>query len=740
MRRLSVYLLSVFIAFTLGYIYLHRTFMLIADWLTPILGYSFIGLLVAAYLLFADPLKYLTLFSIWFFVGFICGLVVGRRWRGISTALSVYSTTSAILILSGLDSIRRARELGLLGGEALSHLPPPPRGLTIAHILEAPVIGTLIARLMELLGGGVITPTEPLSGLPLRLVMRLLAPILVVSVEDTIILIVAALIGAEMGRYVEGRLSPLSNSIRGWMRGGQKVGAVALLLILPLGPMALGSSTQAEAPGFYFEGLIGIADELGSGYVMAFFADSSISLFGVDPDSPEAEGLIYALLLTQEGGLLPASRIFGEFASGLPLISLGRFAPPTLLLITYLNIPREEAEDRASTIASTISSTLGITLRRLASVEQAITTSHGEERLFREVYASTSGLDELSGDYLGLISSADGVAETIHDAFSGGALRPRLLGGSSDGILLFAGLIDVERFDEYVSLGRIEELGLASIIIPEGEGLMGVSGIFTYWRRAVHSPPELHTFDLGQLLGVEGLRLSSEADISRLLLTFLGPDENESIGKLLATVPPEDIPRWINSTLLSKGVSLDPSDLILLFEADVLPHVEVVRELSPTGEGGEVTVTITVINREERPIFDVKVEDDPGAYYPNTLLVLGSTEASWPSLEPNGSRSITYKLKPSIGGVYTLKPVVVQYGCDGGRGVALSDLSELRSPHKPPYMVSVAVLSDLWHGASEMLDAPTGGRGMLTMQLITSAAVGLLIIWEVVKIRRWLGG
>ena len=729
MRRLVVYLLCVFIAFTLGYTYLHPTLMLLVKWFTPIVGYSFIGLIVSAYLLVADPLKN-QLLIIWLLVGFLSGLVVGKRLRGVSTALSVYSTISIILLFSGLDFMRRIREMGL-PEEALYRLSPPPSGLTIAHLMEAPVIGDLIEGLMDLLGGGAPTSIESIPQFIPKLVMRMLAPILIVSAENMAALIASSLIGAEVGKLIEGYFSPLSNSLRGWLKGG-RVCVVVPFLLTPM-TSGLPPSQGPDAP--YLEAVIGMADGEGGGYVMALFADPSLSPFGVDPQSPEVEGLLYAFLITHEDGLLPASRVFGVLDLALPPLSLGRLSPPTLLLVAYLDVSMREAGDRASAIASTISSTLGIGLNPMMSTESI----YDGGRICSFIYISTSGLEELSEDHLYLISSAGGeVAEEICGAFSRGNLRPHALEGSPDGVLLLAGLIDSEMFDEYVSLGRFEELGLSSLIIPRDVGLVGVSGVLAYWRRGVHSPPRLHTLDLGGLLGVEGLRFSPEAGVSRLLLTFLGSDEEAPIGKLLTTLEAEDIPEWLNSTLLSRGAFLDASDLRLLFEADIPPYVEVVRGVSPMD--GEVVVEIEVLNRGESPISDVRISDDPGAYYPESLMVLGSTEDSWSYIGPNGSRGITYRLRPIVGGIYILKPAIATFKFDDLEAASASDFTEVEAPLPPSHLILWRVAEALWLSISDLLNPLTGGFGTPILQVITFTIIALIALREILSIRRWVEG
>ncbi|HDI52941.1 MAG TPA: hypothetical protein ENF89_02185, partial [Candidatus Bathyarchaeota archaeon] len=155
MRKLLAYPLCVLLAFTLGYLLLHPALRMIADWLTPLLGSSFFTLIVSAYLTLGDPLAYRELLLIWVLTGILCGVIIRRRLGGISTAIGIYSTISAFMGLSLYNIIQRARDLSLMGGgELLTAIPPLPRGLTIAHLMEAPIIGPLIERITPLMAGG----------------------------------------------------------------------------------------------------------------------------------------------------------------------------------------------------------------------------------------------------------------------------------------------------------------------------------------------------------------------------------------------------------------------------------------------------------------------------------------------------------------------------------------------------------------------------------------------------------
>lgn len=739
MRKLLAYPLCVLLAFTLGYLLLHPTLRMIADWLSPLLGSSFLTLIVSAYLTFGDPLAYRGLLLIWVLTGILCGVIIRRRFGGVSTAVGIYSTISAFMGLSLYNIIQRARELGLMkgGGDLLTMIPPLPRGLTIAHLMEAPIIGSLIERITALMAGG-MPSLESMGELLSTLITSILSPILIASAENTVIVAVSALIGVEVGRLLEKALKPLSEGLRDRLRGG----AAAAALILLLTAVFPSSVIQAQGEEVYVENLIALADDVGRGYIAALFLDSELSIGDIDLKGPEAEGLLASVVITHEGFIdLLREMMRGEMKlGGFTSYSLMELAPPTLLLNIYLDTPFEVAEERSSSIASALSKQLDIQLHRLLSIEREINAMEGSGKIYLGVYTSSAGVDELADEYLSLIpSNRGGLAEAVVEAYKTGRLRE-----STDGILLYAGIINPLTFIQYLPIEQLETLNLTDLILPRVERGIGVSGLVGYWKRGVHSPPDRHTLSLSDLLGVEGISFSPDAEASNLLLLIMNTTIGAPIyGKLYTTLPLEKPPAGMVVETLPQGASIPASALSATFEASIPPEIRVIKTVSPTvvDQGEEVTVIVTIENLGEEAVEAVYLNDSQIVYrYPLSLEISGSTAEGWEGIESGGSRSITYRLTPRIGGIYTLSPAVASYRWRGETYFAVSESTEFRVRHPPPHAIVIGMLTGLWMDAARLLNTLIGGWGTEVMQLITIAVIILLAVQEFRNIRRWLRG
>lgn len=737
MRKLIAYSLCALTSLALGYTFLHPTFRAIADWLAPMLGPSILTLLISAYLLFGDPLRFRALLLIWTLTGIICGILIRRRLGGVSTAIGIYSTVSAFMSLSLYNLLLRAQELGILkGGNPLEVIPPLPRELTMTHIMEAPIIGSLLERISGLIGGGGLSP-ESFKELLTTLLTQFLTPIFISSTENLIVVAGASLIGVEMGKLVERGFTPWSEALRGRLRRG----AVTLLLIL-IASLTV-SSIPLHGEEVYVENLIAVADEVGRGYVAALFLDTSVSVEGIRIESTEAEGLLTSIIITHEGILELLSEVMEEMGTnGFDPSSIINLAPPTLLLTIYLDTPLEVAERRSSILVSTVSQYLGIELHRLISIMREINATEGPNLLYLSVHISSINVDTLSERYLDLLpSEKGGLAEVIINAYQGGEITPE---GSADGVLLLAGFINPSTLLKYLPMEKLGTPGLMDLILPGIDGVLRISGLFSYWEKGVHSPSTIHTLNLAELLGVEELSLSTKADISNLLILVINTTRGEPIyGRIMTTIPLESIPTGMELEILPRGATLTATQLEVSFRATIPPYVEVVKTVSPNivDKGDEVTVTVTVKNQGEEAIYDVYLNDSESLFhYPLSTAVIGEMKGRWPSIEPGGSRSITYRVTLSSGGIYTLGPALLNYRWGGKTFTTVSGSQEVKVRQPPPHYIIVGMFASIWMDIAHLLDPFTGGRGVLAMQLITVTVIVILAFQEIRNVRRWLKG
>ncbi|MCD6263736.1 hypothetical protein J7L60_04950, partial [Candidatus Bathyarchaeota archaeon] len=205
MRKLVAILLGLFISFTLGYAFLNPVLRAIADWLGPLFGPQLLTLLSTLYLLFSDPLAYPLTAIVWFGVSLLGGIIIRRRVGAPLAMMTVFSLFLPLMALSALGILQRAEEIGLMGSpeNLLATLPPIPQGLSLIDLFNAPIVGRLIQRVLEAAQSGT-APT------PEMFISTLLLPILLNAAKNLVIIIVATLLGVELGRRVEGFFTPWS--------------------------------------------------------------------------------------------------------------------------------------------------------------------------------------------------------------------------------------------------------------------------------------------------------------------------------------------------------------------------------------------------------------------------------------------------------------------------------------------------------------------------------------------------
>ncbi len=137
----------------------------IGDWLGPMLGPAFRPELYLAFLMFGPALTYTPLLLTWVAAGLMGGFFSRGVWR--SLAAGTLSTITIILVMvgNGLIIIASLGGLGnITGGFSGLNIPPPPPGLTLAEIVNAPLVGQVIQAVAS---GG---PVNPISIVEILLV------------------------------------------------------------------------------------------------------------------------------------------------------------------------------------------------------------------------------------------------------------------------------------------------------------------------------------------------------------------------------------------------------------------------------------------------------------------------------------------------------------------------------------------------------------------------------------------
>ncbi|MFB0557731.1 MAG: hypothetical protein ACETVY_01315, partial [Candidatus Bathyarchaeia archaeon] len=307
MRKTAALFIGVFLVFALGYATLHPSFLLLADWLCPVVGEPLLTVLTIVYLLFGDTLQFTALAALWAGVALLGGLIIRRRVGAVITMMLVFLLFLPALAVSAYGVFERLSEAGILmgGGNPFEALPPLPSGLTIATLFEAPIIGEALDAVIDLLMG-----SSP-EGFGISVLMPILTPLIIDFVMKPVIITVAALVGAEVGRRLEPSFRPYSESLRVRLGGVPKFEPIDLAMmqgriVLPMIMCIMLVTALATVPpragsskgGFYSENLLGVVDTEGRGVVAYLFVDSGISIGGVDADDPAAEGLVASLIVS----------------------------------------------------------------------------------------------------------------------------------------------------------------------------------------------------------------------------------------------------------------------------------------------------------------------------------------------------------------------------------------------------------------------------------------------------------
>ncbi len=128
----------------------------IADWLAPVFGPAFRPELYLAFLMFGPSLTYTPLLLVWVAAGIVGGFFSRGVWRSVAAASMETVTIILVMIGSGLMIVTSPGGFGsITGGFSGLSIPPPPPGLGLGDIVNAPMIGQIISAVTS---GGSINP------------------------------------------------------------------------------------------------------------------------------------------------------------------------------------------------------------------------------------------------------------------------------------------------------------------------------------------------------------------------------------------------------------------------------------------------------------------------------------------------------------------------------------------------------------------------------------------------------
>jgi hypothetical protein len=770
LRKTAAFFLGLFLVLTLGYATLHPAYVLMSDWLGPVLGSSLLSAFTLVYLLLGDPLSFFMVAFIWGGVSILGGMIIRRRAGAVLTMLLLFVFLLPLLAANLFD-IAQAFP-GFMGGDSGENpfdvMPPLPEGLTFAQLYEAPIIGMVLEEFIEItssFGGGEM---PNLMGIAFSM-----AGTLAIGVAaKLLIIVVTAILGVEVGKRLEVMFAPQSESLRLSLGGKPRSGgsppaapvqpvAFFVLFMIVLSSLSAGLPLGLGADDeFYSENMMGYVDEGGTAYMGDVFLDSEGSIGGMDWGGSATENLMGALMLTRDGmdeSLLEGYGMgLGEMGSMINLI------PETMMAAIYVDIPPEEAESLSGPISDAFSSEYGIDFNPLFTFNPPMMGDENATgpplQISIVLYQTDADFSEMADGIVDALSENGGLADLIGEAVSNGALIPGQGEGSADGSAFMAGFFNLDLITSRLGEEAIPD-EMNEFIALGFEGPLTFTGGVSYWEDGIAYEEDGETLDLLGLLGIEGdVTFSPESDLSNFFVAsgdiFNPEEEGDPSMKLVTSLPLDDLmsglfnDSFIDSgivTVVDPGGTIDPSSLELGISGLTLPlNVKITKSVSDARvkKGNRVEVTITIQNNDDNAILNVELDDGGSisSYSMSSRLTSGSTSGYWPRIDPGESETISYTVELENSGVYSLSPAEMSYVNEESSFAKSSDKVEVRVALTQGTGVVFQTLGVFWGVLETALDLVTGGSGSMVLTGTALVLGGLLVFLEFRGFRKWIQG
>jgi hypothetical protein len=736
---------------TLGIAVVHPTYLFIADWLGPSLGSSLLNVLTLVYLILGDPIRFTVLLALWSGIAFLAGVIIRRRVGATITVLLVFVVLLAMLGINSFDVGFTVFQIfqSFEGSNPLEALPPLPEGLNFVDLYEAPIVGEL---------------TEKVFGAMLMsFVMGIVSSLAGGVFIKIAVMIGGALAGVEVGKLLEPAVMPFSESIRMGLGGKPRgVGAIPTLkkaMSLLTIAFILGSSlfatpiiVRAAGEEFYMETILGFADSSGRAYVGDLFTSSETPFGGLSG----SEGLLVSLIASHVGVTEIVAELMGSEES---LGSFTNVIPETLMVALYIDVPPEIAGPQSEGIADAFSEVYQVDLTQLMALNAPFALGEGPDspQLSIVLYQSDAEIGDLALTFLDEFLDKGGLVELISEASSNERIIPQSTPDSANGGALFSGFVNMEILKEYAPAEYIQEV---SEYFPVDElKQMGFSGSVSYWDYGVESVGERQYLDILNLMGVEDT--PSFSDDSEVSLVLLAAPNGTDIGggdvpnlQITTNMLEDDnrlavLYRVLESLgfidLATPEVNLDESAFEIGVSGVILPlNIEVTKTSSPGSPRPNtiVDVTVTVTNLDSSSMRDVTLDDSAtiARYAFSSQLVGGSSSGQWSEIGPGESRSISYSIEISGGGIYTLAPAQIEYIHEDVEFTDASRGLQTKVTRSSALGLGVNSLTSTVEAASKLLDEVAGSGGSTFGMGAIAVVVLVFAFFEFMNLRKWLSG
>lgn len=632
---------------TMGYLFLHSSLILIADWLSPILSgqvYSFFTLL---YLVAADPLRYPDVLAVWAISSIITGVFIRKRVGSVLTILSTWIlivSLSAVLVIGmGME----AHENVILEEniDPFEVMPPFPDGLTVTTISEAPILGE-IYQLATSLMNEQIEELEPIT------MLKQFAGLFTFSIiSKPLIAAVFSLIGVELGKRLEHIFEPTITEKRLMLKkrlSPESKIIVALFVLLSL------SSTPVSAmsTNLYTENLAAVVTEEGQAIVAGAFAGTNLD--GLNLEAFSFDGFMGCILVSHQD-ILDVAYTYMEIPEETDLSEMVNLFPETLVAFIYLDIDPEQAQTHSNMIALKLSTFYDMEIKKLFPFSQTFEEEGFTHTLTMEIYQSPLKLDEFNTRYLNHYHESGGYIEAINMD----QLIPGKVSNSAQGSLLFTGYINPTSMRNLVPVD--------SSMIPEMETeIVGISGFIGYWDNSATI--------LTDSLSIEAVfnqknkpSISDESDFSTITIIAPGIIEDSKTLKMSTSIPvPLELKQMLEEELVKMGIQAElggQASQALQITLDGIPlplNLMTKRDLI-IREEDKICFKITIQNQDTDVAQQVLVDDTASlSKYPN-LTSEGNTVQEYTTIAPGESIVYEYTVTVDNPGTYTMNPIKISY-------------------------------------------------------------------------------
>jgi hypothetical protein len=607
----------------------------IGEWFGPLFGPAFRPELLLVFLLLGPPLSYTPLLMTWA----AAGLVGGFFARGVKRSMiaGTLSTTTIILLIVANGFIIFTGLGGLVNGFSGLNIPPPPPGVTLADVLNAPLVSQGIGVIAS---GGGFNPVSILRSLVMNFAVNI-----AVHAGSFIIsgLIFSKLLGA--------RHSRISPPVQNQIQSQPTVPAAPVAAVLTLVAILLVSMIAAAPSGIAQAGSTNgvvpgeqLALNLQSdGSLKMTYTTNITALPGVPSDYSRAEfqGLVGGFLFAFNGsvdlGQGGSGGSGGSFSFLVPLL------PPNGFLAAYAVPNQSTGKAKADVLASEFGQGFGVNLT--PTVSMMLPSFGGQQvpggSIYLGIYSGDSQPGKIGAKVLGLVNGTGvGSILTVQK--------------------LFLGQFGVQA--GYVNF-NVQSTG-TPVFVPAVQMNANLTPLANFYGHGNF------TLGLRETFGSQGtIGPSAVAHSTSLQLGF--PTNSTVTGY-----------RPTNATLnMAQGqlsysmnmTAMPISNMYVNFTGTFPQRISIGRQVDPhppVSSGTTVTETITVTNLGNQTIQGAVVSEKTlFQTYPTLQLLSPSQNVSLGDIPPQISANASIRFRVGSDGFYTLPPIQLTY-TDQGQSVS----------------------------------------------------------------------